>query len=122
MIRDDVDVIDGDTTLAEAMARLWARGHRPLAVRAGKRVVGLLDGPAVAERLAAAALDVRTARVHDLRLPELICGWEGADVTEALTLLRATDITDLIVLDREGDLVGWVTREALATFESGHEA
>jgi len=91
-------------------------GGRAPPRRGAGRVVGLLDGHALAERLAAGDLDVRTARVHDLHLPDLICGWEDEDVTDALALLRARNLAALLVLDREGGVVGWVTVEAL----SGH--
>jgi len=110
----DVEGVRCETPLAEAVARLRARHHRPLPVYAGERVIGLLDGRAVAECLATGDLDVRTARVHDLSLPELVCGWEDEDVTEALALMRTRDITELLVLDREGGVVGWVTVDALA--------
>ena len=73
------------------------------------------------ERRAGVGCDVEgvpcaTARVHDLRLPELICGWEDEDVTDALALMRARNLAALLVLDREGGVVGWVTVEA----RSGH--
>ncbi len=116
VVERDVDVVPCEATLAEAVARQRARGRRPLPGCAGGRVVGLLDGHALAERLAAGDLDVRTARVHDLHLPDLICGWEDEDVTDALALLRARNLAALLVLDREGGVVGWVTVEAL----SGH--
>jgi len=91
---------------------LRGRGHRSLPVCAGGRVVGLLDGRTVAERLTAGDLDVRTACVHDLPLPDLICGWEDEDVTEALALMRTQDLAELLVLDREGGVVGWVALDA----------
>jgi len=115
----DVEGVPCETALVEAVALLRARGHRPLPVCAGGRVVGLLDGRAVAARLAVGDLDVRTARVHDLHLLELICGWEDEDVTDALVLMRAQDLAALLVLDREGGVVGWVTREALAAHARG---
>jgi len=113
VVERDVEAVPCEATLAEAVARLRTRGHRPLPVYAGGRVVGLLDGRAVADRLAAGDLDVRTARVHDLRLPELVCGWEDEDTSDALALMRAQDLAALLVLDREGGVVGWVTMEAL---------
>ncbi len=119
VVERDVEVVPCETALIEAVALLRARGHRPLPVCIGGRVVGLLDGRAVAERLAMGDLDVRTARVHDLRLPELICGWEDEDVTDALVLMRARNLSELLVLDREGGAVGWVTREALAAHARG---
>ncbi len=115
VVERDVDVVQCETALVEAVAQLRARGHRPLPVCAGGRVVGLLDGRAFTERLAAGDLDVRTARVHDLHLPELICGWEDEDVTDALALMRARNLAALLVLDREGGVVGWVTVEALSS-------
>jgi len=114
VVERDVEVVQVETPLAEAVARLRARRHRPLPVCIGGRVVGLLDDLALADRLAAGDLDVRTARVHDLRLPELVCGWEDEDVTDALALMRARNLSELLVLDREGEVVGWVTMEALA--------
>ncbi len=59
----DVEGVRCEIPLAEAVARLQARHHRPLPVYAGERVIGLLDGRAVAECLATGDLDVRTARV-----------------------------------------------------------
>ena len=116
VVERDVEAVHCETALVEAVALLRARGHRPLPVCAGGRVVGLLDGRALAERLAGGDLDVRTARVHDLHLPDLICGWEDEDVTDALALMRARNLSALLVLDREGGVVGWVTVEA----RSGH--
>ena len=110
----DVAVVQCEAPLAEAVAALRGRGHRPLPVCAGGRVVGLFDGRTVAERLTAGDLDVRRARVHDLPLPDLICGWEDEDVTEALALMRTQDLAELLVLDREGGVVGWVAVDALA--------
>jgi len=52
--------------------------------------------------------------VHDLPLPDLICGWEDEDVTDVLALMRAQDLAALLVLDREGGVVGWVALDALA--------
>lgn len=43
-----VDVVHRATALVEAVALQRARGHRPLPVRVGGRVVGLRDGRAVA--------------------------------------------------------------------------
>ena len=51
VVERDVEAVPCEATLVEAMARLRARGHRPLPVCAGGRVVGLLDGRALAERL-----------------------------------------------------------------------
>ncbi len=118
VVERDEDVVQCETALVDAVVLLRARGHRPLPVCAGSRVVGLFDGRAVAERVASGDLDVRTARVHDLRLPELVCAWEDEDVTEALALMRARTLSALLVLDREGGVVGWVTIEALAGWTS----
>jgi len=115
VVERDVESVHVETTLIAAVILLRARRHRPLPVYAGERVVGLLDGRAVAERLTAGDLDVRTARVHDLSLPELVCGWEDEDVADALALMRAQGIAALLVLDREGGVVGWVTVDVLAT-------
>ena len=45
VVERDVEAVPCEATLAEAVARLRTRGHRPLPVYAGGRVVGLLDGP-----------------------------------------------------------------------------
>ena len=114
VVERDVAVVQCEAPLAEAEAALRGRGHRPLPVCAGGRVVSLLDGRTVAERLATGDLDGRTTRVHDLPLPDLICGWEDEDVTDVLALMRAQDLAELLVLDREGGVVGWVALDALA--------
>ena len=112
MIRD-VAVVHGEATLDEAVALMRTRACDVLPVHDGERVAGLLIGRDCVERAAAAGLDPRTTRVRAVMVTDLPWGREDQEVREAMALMWARKISELVVLDQAGQPLGRLVRSPL---------
>ncbi len=106
VMRRDVTTVTPACLLTEAVAMMCAAARDVLPVRAGGRLVGLLVGRDSVARARAAGLDPETVTVAEMMAVEPIHGWEDQDVAGALALMRARKISELTVLDRDGEIAG----------------
>jgi CBS domain-containing protein len=115
-----VEVIDADSTLQEAAAKMKARDIGPLPVCRGDQVVGMLTDRDITVRATAEGDDPTTIRVKDIMTEEVIACYEDQLVSEAALVMEEHQVRRLVVLHRDQRLVGIVSLGDLAV-QTGDE-
>lgn len=105
----DVEVVEPQTTLEEAAAKMDALNIGPLPVVEGERVVGMITDRDITVRATAAGRDPTTTTVEDAMTHEVVACFDDQDVTEAARLMEEKQIRRLVVLDRNEKLVGIIS-------------
>lgn len=106
VMRRDVTAVTPACLLTEAVDVMRAGARNVLPVRVDGRLVGLLVGRDSVARARAAGLDVGTVTVAEMMDTAPIYGREDQDVAGAITLMRARKISELAVLDCDGEIAG----------------
>jgi CBS domain-containing protein len=109
-----IEVIDPDSTLQEAAARLKARDIGPLPVCDNGRLLGMLTDRDITVRATAEGEDPTVIRVRDLMTPEVLFCFEDQLVGEASRLMQDNQVRRLLVLNRDRQVVGIVSLADLA--------
>jgi CBS domain-containing protein len=109
-----VEVIDADSTLQGAAARMKSRDIGPLPVCEGGRLVGMVTDRDITVRSTAEGEDPTVIRVRDIMTPELHYCFEDQLVEEAARLMEENQVRRLMVLNRDRELVGIVSLGDLA--------
>src|SRR4051812_27254945 len=102
----NAEVVGPGDTLEQAARKMELLDVGPLPVCEGNRVVGMLTDRDIAVRAVAAGCDPKATLVCDVMTPEVVACYEDQDVREAADLMKARQVRRLVVLSREGDLVG----------------
>lgn len=116
----DVEVIHPDATLQEAAQMMKALDVGPLPVCDGARVVGMLTDRDITVRATAEGRDPTTTKVREAMTPEVVSLLEDQDVEEAARLMQEQQLRRLLVMGRDGHVVGIVALGDLAV-ETGDE-
>jgi CBS domain-containing protein len=105
--------ISAETPLPAAIARMREREYAVLPVGEDDRVIGLLVGQDIAERVAAAGRNPQRTTAREAMTTEIVYGAEDQDITEAARLMRVQKVSQLVVLDPEKRFVGIVALDDL---------
>jgi CBS domain-containing protein len=111
----ELEVVSPGHTLEQAAQKMEALDVGPLPVCEGRRVVGVLTDRDITVRATAAGCDPKTTLVTDTMSQEIICCSEDQDVRDAARLMKEKQVRRLLVMNREGELVGIVSLADLAT-------
>jgi CBS domain-containing protein len=103
-----VEVVQPNTTLQQAAAKMCQLEVGPLPVCDGERLVGLLTDRDITVRAVAEGRDPTKTQVSDVMTPEVIYCFEDQAVTAAAQLMKERQIRRVPVLNREKRLVGIV--------------
>src|SRR3954454_21903964 len=119
LVRDimtrNAEVISPGDTLEQAAQKMAELNVGPMPVCEGNRVVGMLTDRDITVRATAAGCDPKTTLVGDAMSQDIISCYEDQDVREAAKLMQEKQIRRLLVMSREGELVGIVSLGDLAT-------
>lgn len=115
-----VEVVQPDSTLEEAAAKMERFDIGLLPVCEGDRLVGTLTDRDITVRSVAHGEDPTTDKVRDVMTPDVVYCFEDQDVEEAARLMQEKQVRRLPVLDRDKRLVGIVSLGDLAV-ETGDE-
>ena len=110
----DVDVVQPETTLQAAAAKMDMLNVGVLPVCVGDQVVGMVTDRDITVRATAVAQDPQVAQVGDVMSRDVVSAYEDQEVGEAARLMQEKQIRRLVVLDRDGRLVGIVALGDLA--------
>jgi CBS domain-containing protein len=115
-----VEVIDSDSTLQEAAARMKSLDIGPLPVSDHGRLVGVLTDRDITVRATAEGEDPTVIRVRDVMTPEVVFCFEDDLVSEAARLMQDRQVRRLLVLNHDRRLTGIVSLGDLAV-ETGDD-
>jgi CBS domain-containing protein len=104
-----VEVISPDAPLAEAAAKMRNLDIGPLPVVEGGRLVGMITDRDITVRSIAEGADPTKVRVRDAMTPHMVACYEDQTIDEAATLMETNQIRRVVVLNRDGQLVGIVS-------------
>jgi CBS domain-containing protein len=109
-----VEVIGPGATLQEAAERMKDRDVGPLPVCENGRPVGMITDRDITVRSTAEGFDPWTTYVREVMTPGVDSCYEDQDVAEAARLMKDRQVRRLVVLNRDGQLVGIVALADLA--------
>jgi Zn-dependent protease/CBS domain-containing protein len=110
--REDLHVVAPDTSVAELMQRMFRERHTGYPVVAGGELVGMVtlnDAREVRE------VERDAYRVEEVMSDDVTSVTPEADAMDALSRMQQTGVGRLPVIDRDGELVGLVSRSDLMT-------
>jgi Zn-dependent protease/CBS domain-containing protein len=110
--REDLDVVDEDTSVAELLERMFRERHTGYPVMRNGRLVGMVtldDAREVRE------VERDAYRVDDVMSDELATVTPDADAMEAIGTMQQRGVGRLPVVDQTGEFVGLVSRSDLVT-------
>jgi Zn-dependent protease/CBS domain-containing protein len=110
--RDQLDVVDEDTSIAELMDRMFRERHTGYPVMRADALVGMVtleDAREVRE------VERDAYRVDDVMSDDLVTIGPDADAMEAITEMQQRGVGRLPVVDETGAFVGLVSRSDLVT-------
>ena len=106
----EVDTAAPHESIRAAAQRMIARGVGTLVVTdAQDRAVGILTDRDVTVRVVAALRDPETTRVSEVMTDIVHTGFEDLPIGAALTLMRAEAVRRLVVVGRDGAVIGIVS-------------
>jgi CBS domain-containing protein len=110
-----VTCIHPDASLQEAAAKMKSLDIGPLPICDGnRRLVGMLTDRDITVRSTAEGEDPTAIRVRDIMTPEVFYCFDDQLVGEAAQLMEEKQVRRLVVLNRDGELVGIVSLGDLA--------
>jgi CBS domain-containing protein len=115
-----IETVAPHSTLQDAAARMKARNVGALAVGEGGPLLGIVTDRDITVRAVAYGHDAFEDRVRDVMTPHVIACAEDQDVQGAARLMQEHQVRRLVVLDREGQPVGLLSVDDLAS-EAGAE-
>ncbi|ELZ73963.1 CBS domain-containing protein [Haloferax sp. Atlit-10N] len=110
--RENLDVVDERTSVAELLERMFVERHTGYPVLRNGNLVGMVtldDARGVKE------VERDAFRVDDIMSDELTTITPDADAMDAIALMQERGVGRLPVVDETGDLVGLVSRSDLVT-------
>ncbi|KAB1197457.1 MULTISPECIES: CBS domain-containing protein [Haloferax] len=110
--RENLDVVDVETTVAELLERMFVERHTGYPVLQNGYLVGMVtldDARGVRE------VERDAYRVEDIMSDELATIDPSADAMEAIALMQERSVGRLPVVDEQGEFVGLVSRSDLVT-------
>jgi len=110
--RDNLDVVDEKTSVAELLERMFVERHTGYPVLRNGDLVGMVtldDARGVKE------VERDAFRVDDIMSDELATITPDADAMDAIALMQERGVGRLPVVDEAGELVGLVSRSDLVT-------
>ncbi|AKU06439.1 M50 family metallopeptidase [Haloferax gibbonsii] len=110
--RENLDVVDERTSVAELLERMFVERHTGYPVLRNGNLVGMVtldDARGVKE------VERDAFRVDDIMSDELATISPDADAMDAIALMQERGVGRLPVVDETGDLVGLVSRSDLVT-------
>jgi CBS domain-containing protein len=110
----EVAVIDADSTLYEAAAKMKARDIGPLPVCKDGHLVGMITDRDITVRATAEGEDPTVISVRDIMTPEVVYCFEDQLVSDAVLVMQEHQLRRLLVLNRDRQLVGIVSLGDLA--------
>jgi CBS domain-containing protein len=106
----EVDTADPEEPVLAAAQRMAARGVGTLVVLdADKRPLGILTDRDLALRVVGVGRDARTTTVSEVMSADVHTAFEALPIEEALRLMRTQSVRRLVVVRRDGALVGLVS-------------
>ena len=102
----NVETVGPDATLQEAADKMKRRDIGVLPVVEGKKPIGVVTDRDITLRAVASGADVTKTKVREVmtREPQLV--YEDQTINEACELMEKNKIRRLVVLNRQGALVG----------------
>lgn len=110
----EVDLVDPDTTLAEAARLMRDDGVGALPVGEDGHLVGMVTDRDIVVRGIANDVDPTRATVHDVMSPEVLYCFDDEGVDEVAGNMGKQQIRRLPVVNRDNQLVGVVSLGDLA--------
>lgn len=110
--RENLDVVDEQTSVAELLERMFVERHTGYPVLRSGQLVGMVtldDARGVRE------VERDAFRVEDIMSDELATIGPSADAMEAIGLMQERSVGRLPVVDETGEFVGLVSRSDLVT-------
>jgi CBS domain-containing protein len=110
--REELDVVDEDTSVTELLERMFRERHTGYPVMRNGRLVGMVtldDAREVRE------VERDAYRVDDVMSDELATVTPDADAMEAIGTMQQRGVGRLPVVDQTGEFVGLVSRSDLVT-------
>ena len=105
----NVETVGPDATLQETAEKMKTRNVGVLPVVDGTKVVGIITDRDVTLRGVASGIDVTKTKVRDFMTRDPAFTYEDQTINEACRLMEKNKIRRLIVLNRDGKLVGVVS-------------
>ena len=102
----NVETVGPDATLQETAEKMKRRNIGVLPVVEGKTPIGVITDRDITLRAVASGADVTKTQVREVMTREPSFAYEDQTINEACELMEKNKIRRLIVLNREGGLVG----------------
>jgi CBS domain-containing protein len=106
--------------LSEAADRMRALDTDMLPVVENRRIVGIIAAGDVAPGALPGDMDPRTTPVRRVMTPGAVCCSQEDDVEKAIRIMETRNAHRLIVLDSQGQAVGVLSAERLASQAGEH--
>lgn len=106
IMAQNVETVGPDATLQETAEKMKRRNIGVLPVVDGKKPIGVVTDRDITLRAVAAGADVTKTKVREVMTREPYFAYENQTINEACELMEKNKIRRLIVLNREGALVG----------------
>jgi CBS domain-containing protein len=109
IIKRHVDTVTPDTLLTSAAQKMIGRRTRALAVCAEGRLVGVLTVHDLILRTTSERRDPSLATVREVMNQRMVRCHDDQDLDDALRLMRKKDVTQMWIVDHDGQLLGTVS-------------
>jgi len=110
----DVEVLRPEASVLEAAQKMRSLDVGSIPVCNGKKVLGIITDRDITIRVTADGRDPRSSKVTEFMTPDITFAFEDQDVKEAAKIMQEEQIRRLIIVDRNKDLVGFVSLGDLA--------
>ena len=106
IMAQNVETVGPDATLQEAAEKMKLHDIGVLPVVEGKKPIGVVTDRDITLRAVASGADVTKTKVREVMTREPRFAYEDQTISEACELMEKNKIRRLVVLNREGGLVG----------------
>jgi CBS domain-containing protein len=106
IMAQNVETVGPETTLQEAAERMKRCNIGVLPVVEGKKPIGVVTDRDITLRGVASGADVTKTKVREVMTRDPQFAYEDQTISEACELMEKNKIRRLVVLNREGGLVG----------------
>lgn len=114
----NVECVWPDDTLQEAALKMKEMEIGPLPVCDGGEILGMITDRDITVRSVAQGCDPRCTMVRDIMTREVVRCYEDDECEEAERLMETRQVRRVLVVNRDGRLVGIVSLADLAATES----